>query len=146
MASPREAFPFLRLTSVCAAALALFAAADPARAQILSSKRGFADTGANYNNLKATGAGWYYTWGTGAANPGFYQNASTAATLFRDNGCQELGGTLTNNIPYPNPLAGQPGQPATVTVAVPVNAANPAVNSGTTLSQCRFQFSNSAAM
>ncbi|HEY7089193.1 MAG TPA: glycosyl hydrolase [Tepidisphaeraceae bacterium] len=37
---------------------------------ILSSKRGFADTGANYNNLQATGSGWYYTWGTGAANPG----------------------------------------------------------------------------
>ena len=26
--------------------------------------------GAGYNNLQATGAGWYYTWGTGAANPG----------------------------------------------------------------------------
>src|SRR5262245_27692444 len=38
-------------------------------AGILSSKRGFADTGANYNNLQATGAGWYYTWGTGTANP-----------------------------------------------------------------------------
>jgi hypothetical protein len=39
-------------------------------AQILSSKRGFADTGASYNNLQATGAGWYYTWGTSAASPG----------------------------------------------------------------------------
>jgi hypothetical protein len=44
-------------------------AAD-AGAEILSSKRGFADVGANYGNLQATGAGWYYTWGTGAANPG----------------------------------------------------------------------------
>jgi autotransporter-associated beta strand protein len=39
-------------------------------ADILSSKRGFADVGANYSNLQATGAGWYYTWGTGVANPG----------------------------------------------------------------------------
>jgi autotransporter-associated beta strand protein len=38
--------------------------------QILSAKRGFADTGANYNDLQATGAGWYYTWGAGPANPG----------------------------------------------------------------------------
>jgi autotransporter-associated beta strand protein len=39
-------------------------------ADILSSKRGFGDTSANYNDLQATGAGWYYTWGTGPANPG----------------------------------------------------------------------------
>jgi hypothetical protein len=44
-------------------------AAD-ARAQILSAKRGFADVGAGYNNLQATGAGWYYTWGGGAGSPG----------------------------------------------------------------------------
>jgi hypothetical protein len=44
--------------------------AATAHAQVLSSKRGFADVGANYNNLQATGAGWYYTWGTGAGNPG----------------------------------------------------------------------------
>src|SRR5262245_13733745 len=41
-----------------------------ADAELLSSKRGFGDTGAGYTNLQATGAGWYYTWGTGAANPG----------------------------------------------------------------------------
>ena len=41
-----------------------------AHAAVLSSKRGFADVSANYNNLQATGAGWYYTWGTGVANPG----------------------------------------------------------------------------
>lgn len=40
------------------------------QAAILSTKRGFADTGANYNNLQATGAGWYYTWGPGVGNPG----------------------------------------------------------------------------
>ena len=39
-------------------------------AAILSDKRGFADVGANYNNLQATGAGWYYTWGLGDGNPG----------------------------------------------------------------------------
>jgi autotransporter-associated beta strand protein len=44
--------------------------AGRADAAILSAKRGFADTGANYNNLQATGAGWYYTWGTGVGNPG----------------------------------------------------------------------------
>jgi autotransporter-associated beta strand protein len=41
-----------------------------ANAAILSSKRGLGDVGANYNNLQAVGAGWYYTWGTGDANPG----------------------------------------------------------------------------
>jgi hypothetical protein len=40
-----------------------------AHAQILSSKRGFADVSANYSNLQATGATWYYTWGTGVGTP-----------------------------------------------------------------------------
>src|SRR4051794_17710555 len=43
-----------------------------AQADVLSTKRGLGDTGANYNNLQATGAGWYYTWGTGPANPGAF--------------------------------------------------------------------------
>jgi hypothetical protein len=51
---------------------ALALGAMEARAQILSAKRGFADTGASYNNLQATGAGWYYTWGGGDGNPGNY--------------------------------------------------------------------------
>jgi autotransporter-associated beta strand protein len=38
-------------------------------AQILSSKRGFADVSANYSNLQATGATWYYTWGLGTGTP-----------------------------------------------------------------------------
>ena len=46
--------------------------ATQANAAILSSKRGFADTGAGYSNLQATGAGWYYTWGLGAGNPGTF--------------------------------------------------------------------------
>jgi hypothetical protein len=39
-------------------------------AQVLSAKRGFADTGANYANLQATNAGWYYRWGPTKANIG----------------------------------------------------------------------------
>lgn len=42
-----------------------------ATAGILSAKRGFADTGANYTNLQATGAGWYYTWGVNGNSGGF---------------------------------------------------------------------------
>ena len=55
---------------VVAMAASLYFAANDANGQILSSKRGFADVGANYTNLQATGAGWYYTWGTGVGNPG----------------------------------------------------------------------------
>jgi autotransporter-associated beta strand protein len=43
-----------------------------AQAQVLSSKRGLGDSGASYSNLQATGASWYYTWGTGLANPGTF--------------------------------------------------------------------------
>ncbi len=59
----------LIVTAVCTAATPLFAA------NILDSKRGLGDTSASYSDLQATNAGWYYTWGTGAANPGNY-NAS----------------------------------------------------------------------
>jgi iron complex outermembrane receptor protein len=78
----------------------------------------------------AGAGGW-----TGASNPGLFL---AGATLFRDNGCQELGGTLTNNVTYQNPLNGTLGQGATATVAVPVSAQNPALSNST----CRFQFSN----
>lgn len=74
---------------------------------------------------------------TGASNPGLFVGG---ATVFRDNGCEELGGTLTNNITYQNPLAGQPGQTPTVTFATPVGANNAARAGSATL--CRFQFSN----
>src|SRR5687768_4478458 len=53
--------------TACAVVSSLVGDADAA---VLSSKRGFADVGANYSNLQATGAGWYYTWGTGVGNPG----------------------------------------------------------------------------
>ncbi|MCA6276547.1 MAG: TonB-dependent receptor [Phenylobacterium sp.] len=75
---------------------------------------------------------------TGASNPGFFGVAGVAGTTFRDNGCAELGGTLTNNITYPNPLNGTLGQGATATIAVPVSAQNPATAGST----CRFQFAN----
>lgn len=78
----------------------------------------------------AGAGGW-----TGASNPGLFL---AGANLFRDNGCEELGGVLTNNVTYPNPLNGTLGQGATATVAVPVGAQNPA----TATSTCRFQFSN----
>ncbi|WP_337186030.1 TonB-dependent receptor [Phenylobacterium sp.] len=78
----------------------------------------------------AGAGGW-----TGASNPGLFL---AGANLFRDNGCAELGGTLTNNVTFQNPLAGQLGQGATATIAVPVGAQNPAATNST----CRFQFSN----
>jgi iron complex outermembrane receptor protein len=74
---------------------------------------------------------------TGASNPGFFV---AGATAFRDNGCEELGGTLTRNVTFANPLAGQPNQAATVTFATPVGALNPATSG--TGTGCRFQFSN----
>jgi autotransporter-associated beta strand protein len=43
-----------------------------AAGQILNPKRGFADVRANYANLQATNAGWYYTWGTGTGTPGAF--------------------------------------------------------------------------
>lgn len=41
----------------------LLAGASSANAQILSAKRGFADTGASYTYLQAVNAGWYHRWG-----------------------------------------------------------------------------------
>lgn len=56
------------------AALMLLSAAltHPARAAILNAKRGFGSTSANYAQLQASGAGWYYTWGTNPGTPGNY--------------------------------------------------------------------------
>jgi iron complex outermembrane recepter protein len=42
----------------------------------------------------------YGGW-TGAGNPGFYTNPTTGATIFRDNGCAELGGQLTDATTQP---------------------------------------------
>jgi iron complex outermembrane receptor protein len=93
----------------------------------------------------ASGGGYNGADGfTGAANPGFYSaNVATgrgvgANAAFRDNGCTELGGTLTNSLPLANPLNGTLGQGATSTVPVPVNPLSPQSAS----SVCRFQFSN----
>ena len=67
--SRQKAQAIRRTLYLCAA---MFAGTLPAfvHANILSSKRGFADVNANYNDLQASGASWYYTWGTGPANPG----------------------------------------------------------------------------
>ncbi|HUO09350.1 MAG TPA: glycosyl hydrolase [Phycisphaerae bacterium] len=52
---------------------AIWPAASPLHAaDILSSKRGFADTGAYYGDIQATNAGWYYNWGTAPSNIGNY--------------------------------------------------------------------------
>ena len=57
-------------TALVIATLLVGIAPSLVHADILESKRGFADTGANYNDLQASGAAWYYTWGSGPANPG----------------------------------------------------------------------------
>jgi len=68
----------------------------------------------------------YGGW-TGAGNPGVYVGNTTAgAALFRDNGCLELGGVLTNG------ATGVPTTPGTVVNAPTATAA---------ASTCRFQFS-----
>jgi autotransporter-associated beta strand protein len=51
--------------ALASASLSLHAAGD-----VLSSKRGFGGGGGAYNLLQATGAGWYYTWGTNPGAPG----------------------------------------------------------------------------
>ncbi len=68
----------------------------------------------------------YGGW-SGNSNPGNYVASTVAgAYLFRDNGCNELGGQLTNAV------AG--------VGSVPVNPLSPATNTATTT--CRFQFTN----
>ena len=105
------------------------------RSRVDIRDRPFALRGFDFGGY-AGGSGW-----SGNSNPGNYQNATTAATLFRDNGCAELGGTLTNTVVFNT--AGIAGATPTSAIAVPVSALNPAVNQtgGPTLSQCRFQFS-----
>ena len=67
----------------------------------------------------------YGGW-SGNSNPGNYVNSTPALTpLFRDNGCNELGGQLTNTVAGIGP--------------VPVNPLSPATATGST---CRFQFTN----
>ncbi len=78
----------------------------------------------------AGGGGW-----SGNSNPGNYQSATTGAFLFRDNGCTELGGALTNSVVFNNTA---PGTTGTTTLPVLVSAQNPLAAT----SQCRFQFSN----
>ena len=52
---------------------ALLWAGFSAHGQVLSSKRGYADSGGSYAGLQATGAGWYYTWSPDSpGSPGNY--------------------------------------------------------------------------
>src|SRR5687768_13553755 len=117
------------LTAATAAVMTLNPA--DAGAEIVSSKRGFADVGANYNNLQATGAGWYYTWGTGAANPGGFN--ATHYPMFWSAPSQ----TTINNVKARNPQYvlgfNEPERPdqANMTVAQAISAWTPISNSFT---------------
>ncbi|MGN6366669.1 MAG: glycosyl hydrolase [Phycisphaerae bacterium] len=54
-------------------ALAVLTSVAPLYAgQLLDPKRGLGDTGANYSDLQAENAGWYYNWGTAPSNIGNY--------------------------------------------------------------------------
>ncbi|MCA3711913.1 MAG: TonB-dependent receptor [Phenylobacterium sp.] len=64
---------------------------------------------------------------SGNANPGNYQDPVTGAYIFRDNGCQQLGGVLTRGATLN--LGG---------ASVPVNPALPETNTSAT--SCRIQF------
>jgi autotransporter-associated beta strand protein len=85
------------VAAVTCACVVLFGA--QAEAAILSSKRGFADVGASYSNLQATGAGWYYTWGTGAANPGGF-NAKHYPMFWSAPGQTTINNTLAAEPDY----------------------------------------------
>jgi autotransporter-associated beta strand protein len=69
-------FPMARfrvgLTGGLAAVAVSFCLGTPAVGQIINPKRGFGDVGANYANLQAINAGWYYTWGSGTGSPGTF--------------------------------------------------------------------------
>lgn len=69
----------------------------------------------------------YGGW-SGNSNPGNYQFSTAATThLFRDNGCTQLGGQLTNSIGA---------------LVVPVNPLSPESAPNSSASTCRFQFTN----
>src|SRR4051794_26533877 len=72
--------------------------ASRAHATVLSSKRGFADSSANYSDLQATGAGWYYTWGTGPASPANFD--ANFYPMFWNSPSQ----TTINNVKATHPL------------------------------------------
>jgi len=108
----------------------LFTAGYRHRSRVDIRDRPYALRGFDFGGY-AGGGGW-----SGNSNPGNYQNASTAAFLFRDNACEELGGTLTNTVNFNT--ASVPGAAATSAIAVPVGPLNPLAPTST----CRFQFSN----
>jgi iron complex outermembrane receptor protein len=83
----------------------------------------------------AAAAGGY----SGNSNPGNYNqnllNVSPQVYAFRDNGCTQLGGTLTSVRTLNNISTG-----GTTTITTPVNALNP--ETSTSATTCQFQFSN----
>jgi hypothetical protein len=87
----------LQIEIVIVAVIAILVSA--ADAQVLSTKRGFADVGANYGNLQATGAGWYYTWGTGDGNPGNF-DAKHYPMFWSAPGTSTINNTLATEPDY----------------------------------------------
>ena len=75
----------------------------------------------------------YGGW-SGNSNPGNYVGSTVAGGfLFHDNGCNELGGQLTNTVTLTNANTG-----VASAVPIPVNPSSPA----NATSACRFQFTN----
>jgi autotransporter-associated beta strand protein len=92
---------FVKIQHQVFLALSVLAASTPlyAAATILDSKRGLGDTGANYADLQATNAGWYYTWGTSPASPGTY-NAAFYPMFWSAPSQNTINTTLTTNPQY----------------------------------------------
>lgn len=63
----------MNIPARAAIAAVAISAALTAQGQILSAKRGYADTSGGYAGLQATNAGWYYTWSPDSpGSPGNY--------------------------------------------------------------------------
>ncbi len=88
-----------RRLPVAIAAVLAGLSASYARAGILSTKRGMGDSGASYGGLQNSGAGWYYTWGTGAANPGGF-NATFDPMFWNGPSQTTINNTLATNPQY----------------------------------------------
>jgi len=88
-------FPFQ--FAIAAAVAGMFV--DVAHAGILSSKRGFADSGASYGALQNSGAGWYYTWVTGAGSPGGF-DANFDPMFWNGPSQTTINNTLATNPQY----------------------------------------------
>ena len=98
----------------------LVAASYRERSGLLAGERDFAVRDFSASNGTS---GW-----SGNGNPGNYQDPVSGAFIFRDNGCQQLGGVLTRGATING-----------VGAAVPVNPLLP--ETGTSATTCRIQFS-----